>query len=342
MKTIVIAFTALITLSNSSFAQDAKRPASKVIIENISFSPIQVTIETVGTAEAYKSVSLYPAAADRVTNVTFKPGDFVEKGTVLLELDARREIAAVKRAKIELNDKQSDVDRLLKSQVNGAVTESEVEAGEALRDLALVSISEATADLEDRKLLAPFSGYLGLTDVEIGDRISQSTLVTTIDDRSQLFVNFSIPESSYNLVAEDTAVSLEPWNSRGTILNANLAQLDSRVDVENRTLKVRALLNNIDDQFRPGLSFKVTLSAQGEVYPVVPEAALAWGATGSYIWLIENNKAVKKPVTIKQRLRGTILVEGDLTNNDVLIVEGIQRLREGADVSPTNMLASKQ
>lgn len=342
MKTIVIAFTALITLSNSSFAQDAKRPASKVIIENISFSPIQVTIETVGTAEAYKSVSLYPAAADRVTNVTFKPGDFVEKGTVLLELDARREIAAVKRAKIELNDKQSDVDRLLKSQVNGAVTESEVEAGEALRDLALVSISEATADLEDRKLLAPFSGYLGLTDVEIGDRISQSTLVTTIDDRSQLFVNFSIPESSYNLVAENTAVSLEPWNSRGTILNANLAQLDSRVDVENRTLKVRALLNNIDDQFRPGLSFKVTLSAQGEVYPVVPEAALAWGATGSYIWLIEDNKAVKKPVTIKQRLRGTILVEGDLTNNDVLIVEGIQRLREGADVSPTNMLASKQ
>lgn len=342
MKTIVIAFTALITLSNSSFAQDAKRPASKVIIENISFSPIQVTIETVGTAEAYKSVSLYPAAADRVTNVTFKPGDFVEKGTVLLELDARREIAAVKRAKIELNDKQSDVDRLLKSQVNGAVTESEVEAGEALRDLALVSISEATADLEDRKLLAPFSGYLGLTDVEIGDRISQSTLVTTIDDRSQLFVNFSIPESSYNLVAEDTAVSLEPWNSRGTILNANLAQLDSRVDVENRTLKVRALLNNIDDQFRPGLSFKVTLSAQGEVYPVVPEAALAWGATGSYIWLIEDNKAVKKPVTIKQRLRGTILVEGDLTNNDVLIVEGIQRLREGADVSPTNMLTSKQ
>ncbi len=342
MKRLIFLAIAFSLLSTSTSANERKRPPSNVIIEDLSFQPIQVTIETVGTAEAQKSVSLYPAAADRVTKVTFKPGDFVEQGTVLLELDARRQIAALKRAEIELADNQRDVERLTKSKANGAVTESELDEAKALLDLAEVAVAEAQADLDDRKVLAPFSGYVGLTEVEVGDRINQSSMITTIDDRNQLFINFSVPESSYNLVGESTKVTVQPWNSRGDVFNASLAQLDSRIDEQNRTLKVRAVLNNSDDQFRPGLSFKVSLSAAGTVYPVVPEAALAWGATGSYIWLAKDGKAVKKPVLIKQRLRGSILVEGELNEGDVLIVEGIQRLREGAAVAPTSMLASKE
>lgn len=342
MKRLIFIAIAFSLLSTSTSANERKRPPSNVIIEDLSFQPIQVTIETVGTAEAQKSVSLYPAAADRVTKVTFKPGDFVEQGTVLLELDARRQIAALKRAEIELADNQRDVERLTKSKANGAVTESELDEAKALLDLAEVAVAEAQADLDDRKVLAPFSGYVGLTEVEVGDRINQSTMITTIDDRNQLFINFSVPESSYNLVGESTKVTVQPWNSRDDVFNASLAQLDSRIDEQNRTLKVRAVLNNSDDQFRPGLSFKVSLSAAGTVYPVVPEAALAWGATGSYIWLAKEGKAVKKPVVIKQRLRGSILVEGELNEGDVLIVEGIQRLREGAAVAPSSMLASKE
>lgn len=228
----------------------------------------------------------------------------------------------------------------MKSKTNGAVTQSEVDDAKAEVELAQVALTEATADLDDRKLIAPFSGYLGLTEVEVGDRINQSTLVTTIDDRSQLFINFTVPESSYDLVGNNTQVSVKPWNNRGDALSASLSQLDSRIDAEDRTLKVRATLDNSADVFRPGLSFKVTLTSEGTVYPVVPEASLAWGATGSYVWLAQDGKAVKKNVSIKQRLRGSILVEGALSPNDVLIVEGIQRLREGTDIAPTNTLAA--
>jgi len=347
MKTIinkplfVALLLSLCAASTSSFANtENKKPATNVIIAPLAFEPIKVSIETVGTAEAKKSVSLYPAASDRVTKVTFKPGDYVEKGDVLLELDARRQIAAVKRAEIDLANKKRNLERLMKSKTNGAVTQSEVDDAKAELELAQVALTEATADLDDRKLIAPFSGYLGLTEVEVGDRINQSTLITTIDDRSQLFINFTVPESSYDLVGNNTQVSVKPWNNRGDALSASLSQLDSRIDVENRTLKVRATLDNSRDVFRPGLSFKVTLTSEGSVYPVVPEAALAWGATGSYVWLAQDGKAVKKNVSIKQRLRGSILVEGALSPNDILIVEGIQRLREGTDVAPTNSLAA--
>lgn len=342
MKNIIGFALAVALLSANAFANERKRPPANVVIEDLSFQPIEVAIETVGTAEAQKSVSLYPAAADKVTNVTFKPGDFVEKGAVLIELDDRRQQAALKRAQIELSDKKRDVQRLIKSQANGAVTDSEVDEAKSLLDLAHVAVSEAQADLDDRRVVAPYSGYLGLTEVEVGDRINQSTMITTIDDRAQLFINFSVPESAYDLVTENTNVTVQPWNNRDQVLNAALAELDSRIDEQNRTLKVRAVLNNNDDRYRPGLSFKVMLSAQGSTYPVVPEAALAWGATGSYIWLAKDGKAQKIPVSIKQRLRGSILVEGDLQDGDTLIVEGIQRLRNGSAIAPARMLANKE
>ncbi|MFD2164777.1 efflux RND transporter periplasmic adaptor subunit [Thalassotalea euphylliae] len=342
MKIIIIHVIIALIASFPVHAQERKRPPANVILQNISFAPIEVAIETVGTAEAQKSVSLFPAAADRVTKVLFRPGDYVEQGTVILELDARRQVSALKRAKIEQADKQRNVDRLSKSLTNGAVTESELDEAKALLDLADVAVIEAQADLDDRKVVAPFSGYLGLTDVEVGDRINESTLVTTIDDRAKLFVNFSVPESAYNLVNEQTKVQVQPWNNRDDVFTASLSELDSRIDAEDRTLRVRAILDNSDDQFRPGLSFKVNLSAQGTVYPIVPEASLAWGATGSYIWLAKEGKAAKIPVEIRQRLRGSILVEGDLQDGDLLIVEGIQRLRQGAPVAPASMLANKE
>jgi RND family efflux transporter MFP subunit len=341
MKQFISPFLALALLSTPAFAEDQKRPPVNVIVEQLSSKPIQTTIDTVGTAEAKKSVKLYSASADKVTKVTFKPGDYVEKGAALVALDARRQVAALKRANIELAAQRRDVDRLIKSKKKGAVTESAVDEAMALLELAHVAVEEAQADLEDRTVVAPFSGYLGLTDIEVGDRINQSTMITTIDDRSQLFINFSVPESSYNLIAENTDVIVQPWNNRGEVYKASLAQLDSRIDTQNRTLKVRAMLNNADDKLRPGLSFKVTLSTNGTSYPVIPEAALAWGATGSYIWLAKEGKAVKKPVVIKQRLRGTILVEGDLLDGDVLIVEGIQRLREGSSVATQSPMANQ-
>ena len=341
MKVILFGLACLWFVTTSSLAFERKQPPANVLLQAIAFAPITVAIETVGTAEAQKSVSLFPAAADKVTQVYFLPGDFVEKDKVLIELDARRQISALQRVKIALADRKRDLNRLIKSVANGAVTQSEIDDAQSLLDLAKVSVVEAQADLDDRKVIAPFSGYVGLTDIEPGDRVSQSTLITTIDDRAKLFINFSAPESALGLIDEKIKVTVQPWNNRSDLLMAKLSQLDSRIDVANRTLKVRAVLDNKTDKFRPGLSFKVTMSAEGVQYPKVPEASLAWGATNSHVWLAVNGKAVKKPVQIKQRLRGFILVEGDLNEGDKLIVEGIQRLREGSPVADAALLTVK-
>ncbi|MCC2604348.1 efflux RND transporter periplasmic adaptor subunit [Planctobacterium marinum] len=339
---VVIAAAFFFNAMVSAQSGNGPERAANIIAQPLQFQPLKSAIDTIGTAEAQRSVSIYPATSDIVTEVLFQPGDFVQSGQVLIKLDDRRQVIAVERAKIELADRERTLTRLKESKTRGAATQSDVDDAITERDLAKVQLQSAAADLEDRTVNAPFSGYLGLTDVEPGDRINTNTLITTIDDRSNLYINFSAPESALTILNNEAIVTLSPWNNRGNEITAEIAQIDSRINIQDRTLKVRAILDNQHDVYRPGLSFKVTLQLDGEPYPVIPEAALSWGATGAYVWIVREGKANRERVNIVQRLRGNILVEGQLQRGESLVIEGIQQLREGQAVQAFSNTGKKQ
>jgi len=122
---------------------------------------------------------------------------------------------------------------------------------------------------------------------------------------------------------------LQPWTNRDVSLNATVSEIDSRLNTQDRTIRARALLPNDQDQYRPGMSFRVTLNVQGQRYVAIPEAALSWGANGAFVWLAQENKAKLVQVEVQQRLRGRILVSGNLSDGEILVTEGIQGLRAG-------------
>lgn len=306
---------------------------AKVIMAPVQFEAQSSRIEVVGTAEAVRSVTIYPAAADKVTAIYFTPGQKVKQNDILLELDSRRQQVAYDRAAIELADAERTVLRLQESRKRGAIAQSELDDAITARDLMKVQLTAAQTELDDRKVLAPYNGVVGLTDIEAGDRITQQTAITTIDDRQQLFVHFNAPESAFSLLQGKADVQLEPWQSGGKIISAQIAQVDSRIDPQNRTLRVRALLDNADDAYRPGMSFRVILNLIGSEYAVVPEAALLWGATGAYVWLARDGKASKVNVSIAQRLTGRVLVAGDIKQGEQLVIEGVQSLRPNQAVT---------
>lgn len=328
---LVLSLLAVSSGANAQFFGDSQ--AKLVVLEEIKFQYAKRDVEAVGTAEAVRSVVLYPAVADEVTEVNFVPGQYVEAGRTLVRLDDRRQRVAVRRAELQLLDAERSFQRLKESRAKGAIPQSELDLAETTRDLAKVTLDEAKADLEDRTVTAPFSGIVGLTDVEVGDRITATTAITTLDDRSKLFIDFRAPEASLNVLLNNPKVTLQPWSNRDKELNAEIAEVDSRISETDRTLRAKAMLDNNADNFRPGMSFRVNLEINGNEYAAVPEASLLWGATGAYVWIAENGKAKRVDVTVHQRLRGTILVSGNLSPGDKLISEGIQRLREGQDIT---------
>tara|TARA_R110002126_G_scaffold160458_9_gene308107 strand:+ start:2005 stop:3054 length:1050 start_codon:yes stop_codon:yes gene_type:complete len=309
---------------------------AQVISLPVEFERQSSQIEAVGSAEAIQSVVMYPAVADKVTAIKFTPGQKVQQGDVLLELDARRQKVAVERARIQLTDAERTVERLTVSRRQGAIAQSELDDAQTLRDLMQVMLTEAETELEDRTVRAPFTGVVGLTDVELGDRITQQTAITTLDNRNQLLIDFRAPETALPMLQQQPTLTLQPWQGAETRLAAEISQIDSRIDSTNRTIRVRALLDNDNDIYRPGMSFRVSLELKGESYAVIPEAALLWGATGAYVWLEQQGSAKKVDVQIKQRLSGRLLVSADINEGDMLITEGVQTLRVGQRVEAVN------
>ena len=306
--------------------------SANVVVQKIALESAKQQVQAVGNTEAIHSVVMYPAVGDRVTGVFFKPGDKVKKGDTLLELDSRRQKAALDEAKIKLADTQRILKRLEQSQAKGAVPKSDVDDAKTVVELAKVTLIQAQTELEDRKVIAPINGIMGLTDVEVGDRITEQTPIATIDDTSSLYINFNAPESAISMLRNKSNLTVFPWQS-DTAINADIAYLDSRVDPQTRTLRVKAKLNNEKQQFLPGMSFRVHIEVLGEHFAAVPEAALLWGATGPYVWTSVDKKATRVDVKIEQRLAGRLLVSGPLNKGDTLVIEGVQRLRAGQELS---------
>ncbi|MFC4700545.1 efflux RND transporter periplasmic adaptor subunit [Glaciecola siphonariae] len=334
---LLVAAIILLGISAASNAQfrGGDRP-KLVVVEPLSFEYETSLIEAVGTAQAKRSVTLFPSVTDEVTEVNFVPGQAVSQGDILVALDSRLQDVAIERAQIQLEDAQRNLKRVKLSVARGAVTERELDDAETAVRLARVNLQEAKENKEDRLVRAPFDGVVGFTDVEVGDRIGPQTEITTLDDRKELFVNFVAPELAVTYLMNKPDVQLEPWTDRSIALKAKIGEVDSRVNTQDRTIRARALLDNNSDQYRPGMSFRVSLSIQGERYVAIPEAALSWGATGAFVWLAEDTKAKRIEVQVKQRLRGRILVSGDLRDGEPLIIEGIQGLRDGQALNIQN------
>lgn len=324
-------------LSSQAQAQGFGPREALVVAEPIQFERESNRVEAVGTAQAERSVTLYPAVGDRVESVNFEAGDRVQAGQILVQLDDRRQQVALERAKLNYKDAQRTVERLRSSFEQGAIPQSQLDNAILLRDLARVEVERAQTEVDDRKVIAPFDGIVGLTDIEEGDRITEQTIVTTIDDRDTLLINFQIPEAAVSILQEGAELTVQPWRYSGPPVTAEIVQRDSRIDPQTRMFRARAAIDNSKDDFLPGTSFRTEIELLGREFVSVPEAALSWGPNAPYIWLAENQKAKRVQVQIEQRLEGRVLVSGDIQRDDILIVEGIQNLRDGQEVKFKNV-----
>jgi RND family efflux transporter MFP subunit len=336
LTTTAISLCALATAACSDTSQEPRVAGSRdvpVLVEPLRFEGARTRAEAVGTSRAVLSAELYPAASGQVTSVNFEPGQFVREGDILVELDSCKEKLAVEQAALQLEDAERLYDRYRRSARSGAVVPTALDAARTAADLARVELRRARIALEDRALKAPFGGHAGSTEIDRGDRVTPETAITTLDDRSHLFVSFDIPEIFIGELTPGDDVQLETWGASLPRAAGTIVDIGSRIDIRTRTFTVRAKVDNGDDRLRPGMSFRVAVDLEGESYAVVSETGVQWGTDGAYVWSVRDGKAYREPVRIIHRREGYVLVDGDLDSGDIIVVEGVQRMRDGIDVS---------
>lgn len=303
-----------------------------MIAEILQFERERTRVEAVGTSRARLSAELYAPASGEVVSVNFEPGQAVKAGDVLVELDSRAERLAKRVAELHLEDAERLYDRYTRSADSGAVLPTVLDAARTASETARVELEQARIALDDRTIEAVFDGFVGSTDVDPGDRVNTDDLITTLDDRSSLFISFDIPETFIGELSVGDEVQLETWSGKAPVVAGEIVDIGSRIDPQTRTFVARARVINDSDLLRPGMSFRVRVDVLGELSAVVSETALQWGADGAYIWTIVDGAATKVPVQIVQRREGRILISGDLASGDVVVVEGTQRMRNGVPV----------
>lgn len=314
----------------AAMADDAVR----IVAHQVLYEREQTNVEVVGTARARASATIYPESTGEVTEVLFSAGDFVEANQPLVRLDSREEQLAVELAQVAVRDAEQRLARYTQIEGVGAFSVSVVDETRIALDTATIELEQAQVALEERTIVAPFTGYTGISDVDVGARVTSTTVITQLDERESLYVDFALPEQVFGQLRVGDAVNLTSFAEAGGLRQAEIVAIDSRIDPMRRTFTARAEIENTDDGLRPGMSFRVLFSIPGQAYPAVPEAAVVWGGSGSYVWRVVEGLAERTPVTIVARIDGRALVQGRIPEGSLVVAEGVQKVREGTPVAP--------
>ncbi|MFV1852824.1 MAG: efflux RND transporter periplasmic adaptor subunit [Thalassospira sp.] len=306
-----------------------------VIAEYASLMDEKTVVESVGTGKSALGVSIYPAVSGEVADVLVRAGDKVAKGQVLVILNSERERLARDLAAVQAKDAQQLLARYEQARPLGAVAESEVDSARTALAEARIALDQAEVDLADRTILAPFDGIVGIPQIEPGDRVDSSTVLVTLDNIESILVDFEVAETRFDNVRAGQSVRVETWSLPGETFTGVVESIASRIDPDSRTFSVRARVPNPNSRLLAGMSFAVYVDIEGKQYPSVAEISVLWGDGGTYIWRIEDEKVSRVPVRIVKRTNGRILLDGDIAKGDLIVVEGVLRLRPGRTVAAT-------
>jgi RND family efflux transporter MFP subunit len=304
---------------------------------NVITAPVEIdqsgeTVVALGTSKAARSVTIYPQVTGIVSEIMFTPGDAVADAAPLIQLEDDEQQVAVDRARAELQMAEEALERARTLAQSKTVSDAALLERETAATVAEVELRAAEIALSRRRLAAPFAGITGLTDISIGDLVTSSTAITTLDDLSTVRVGFEVPERWAGRISLGHPINATAQAVAGTEFAGRISAIDNRVDETTRTLKMEAELANEGDALRAGMAIKVSLHFETDEELSVPSLAVQWDRRGSFVWKVVEGAARRADVSILRRQSGVVTVTGDIAAGDPVVVEGVQRLREGAKV----------
>lgn len=306
--------------------------AALVSLEPVRLELVADSVESVGTLIANESVTITSKVSDIVTAVHFEDGDIVEADYILLELLNQEQSALLAEAQANLIDTNLQLERLetLGSNVASA---SQIDEARARADANQAKLDAIVSRMEDRLIRAPFGGMLGFRDVSIGTLVNPNTVITTLDDISVLELDFSIPETAFGAVEVGDTVEAQSAAYRGLSFIGEVSSIGSRIDPVTRTAQIRAQIPNADQKLRPGMFMTLSLVADERESLVIPEAALLQKGERSMVYVANDEmKVTERDVVIERRLRGEIVIAEGLQPGEMLVVDGIMNMRNGAQI----------
>ncbi len=320
---------------------------------SVEVAPVTVTrlvddAQSVGSLRSRQSVLLRPEVSGRIVRIGFEDGARVRQGQILFQLDDTLQRAELSQAQAQLSIAQANLKRNEELVAQNFVAQRVLDESRASLQVAEAQVQLAEARVARMRILAPFDGMVGIRSVSLGDFVRDGAELVNLEDLSQLYVDFRLPERYQARVNPGQSVQVQLDALPGQDFTARVQAVDPMVDANGRALQVRAVLaTGGSHSLRSGLFARVTvvMSVQ-EAALMVPEEAIVPQGGRQVVYVLgkegegDGARAVARraEVTLGLRRGGMVEVLSGVQSGDSVVVAGQQRLqRDGIQVRVIDM-----
>ncbi|TDI62801.1 MAG: efflux RND transporter periplasmic adaptor subunit [Alphaproteobacteria bacterium] len=306
-------------------------------------------INAVGGLNAVQGIEVASEVPGKITVIAFESGHHVEKGALLVQLDATAEQAQLRALKAELQSAKLDYARAQGLVRSAAVSQAQLDRTKAAME-SLEAQVDGQAELVGKKSIrAPFSGDLGIRQVDIGEYVSPGTEIVSLQSLNPIYADFTLPERHLNDVKTGQQVDIIGVALEGKTYTGTVTAVSPKIERTTRNVRVQATFDNPDGRLRPGMFVQVSVVIGGAVeVTTLPQTAISFLPYGNSVWLIVEgvkDKSGAEVLSVESQLvntgrirHGRVEIVSGLDHNAQVVNTGQMKLRNGQFISVDNSI----
>lgn len=304
----------------------------------------QPTLPAVGTLTAVQGVNVTTQVPGKVTKILFEDGQKVKHGDLLVVLEDSVQKAELENASAARDLAATAIKRFRPLLAKGAISPYHMDKLNAEYKEANAQVAQAQANLDYVHIKAPFSGRLGIRQVDLGQYVQSGTDIVTLATEGTLFADFTLPEKDLTKVFVGQEVSLTTDALKGRTFKGKVTAVSPEVDQSTRNFSVRATLPNEDNTLYPGLFARVEVHLpQDQNVVTVPKTAVSYTLYGDTVFVLDQDTREKyqdKPIMTVKRLpvqpgmerEDQVAILSGLQPNQKVVTSGQLKLQNGSRV----------
>ncbi|HYH00902.1 MAG TPA: efflux RND transporter periplasmic adaptor subunit [Terriglobales bacterium] len=304
------------------------------------------SLKAIGSVVAVQGVTVSADLPGIVERISFDSGRKVRAGEVLVQLDTRQERAQLAAAEAQRGLARVNYQRAKTLVEGGAISRAEYDRALAEKDQAEARVGEIRATIARKTVRAPFSGTLGIRQVNLGQYLSAGNPIVPLQSLNPIYVDFGVPQEVAARVRVGQKVRVTAGELAGLRFEGRVSAIDSVVDEATRNVRVQATLSNPAGKLHPGMFVEAELHT-GAAQPVLtlPASAISYAPYGDSVFVVTDLKdpsgktyrGVKQQFVKIDRSRGDqVAILSGVNPGDEVVTSGTFRLRNGDAVSINN------
>ncbi len=306
------------------------------------------TLKAIGSVVAVRGVVVSADLPGIVEKINFDSGNAVKQGDVLVQLDTRQEQAQLADAEAQRELTRLNYARWQQLMKAGVVSKMDYDRADADQRQAEAKAAEIRATIERKTIRAPFSGILGIRQVNLGQYLAAGSPIVPLQSLNPIYVNFSVPQDAVPHLRTGQKVRATTSGAGGTEFAGTLTAVDSVVDQATRNVQVQATLSNPGGKLRPGMFVDTQLALGGsDAVLALPASAISYAPYGDSVFVVANLKGRdgKEYRGVRQQFVKIGPTRGDevavltgVNPGDEIVTSGVFKLRNGAAIQVNNQV----